>query len=80
MHLTSNRIYTEAAHIQPEEGEIEAKYLNMAMQVRSLLLIERAVLGYHQGGGQEHLGRTSKYMLSHEVGISFSVECLLRCR
>jgi hypothetical protein len=46
------------AHIRLEEGETAAKYLNMAMKVRSLLLIKLAVSGYDQGG-RENLGRRS---------------------
>jgi hypothetical protein len=60
VHLTSNEQGIVVAHIQLEEGETAAKYLNMAMKVRSLLLIKLAVSGYDQGEGRENLGRISK--------------------
>lgn len=43
-----------------EDGGTTAEYLNMAMEVRLLILIERAVLVCHQGGGKGNRGRISR--------------------
>ena len=60
IHLTGNEQCIVVAFILLEDGGTAAKYLNMAMEVRLLILIERAALVCHQGDGKENRGQISK--------------------
>jgi hypothetical protein len=60
IHLTSNeKCIVVALHLL-EDGGTTAKYLNMAMEVRLLILIEWGVSVCHQGGAKGNRSRIGK--------------------